>query len=270
MIGKKIRMDRIINRKTGKTVIVPMDHGMTVGPISGIINMSDAVGQVAEGGANAVVMHQGIVTSGYRGKGTDVGLIVHLSGGTSLSSEKNRKTLVCSVERAIQLGADAVSIHVNIGNGDEGRMLKDFGIVSEKCAYWGMPLMAMVYPRGDKIKDERDVKVVKHSARVGCEMGADIVKVSYTGSIETFRQVVEAVDIPVVIAGGAKMDTDRDVLVMVKEAMEAGAKGLSIGRNVFQHESSSGLVKALSSIVHEGYSVDQAIDILGLEVGNAG
>ena len=269
MIGKQIRMDRIVNRNTGKTVIVPMDHGMTVGPIHGIVNMSNSVGQVACGGANAVVMHQGIVSSGYRGEGPDIGLIIHLSGGTALSSEKNRKTLVCSVERAVQLGADAVSIHVNIGNGHEGAMLRDFGIVSEKCAYWGMPLMAMVYPRGEKIKDERDVEVVKHAARVGCEMGADIVKVSYTGSVETFRQVVEAVDVPVVIAGGAKMDTDRDVLVMVREAMEAGAKGLSIGRNVFQHKSSSDLVKAMSAIVHEGYSVDQAIDILGLEVENA-
>lgn len=266
MIGKKIRLDRIINRKTGKTVIVPMDHGMTVGPIQGIVNMSKSVGQVAEGGADAVVMHQGIVTSGYRGEGPDIGLIVHLSGGTTLSNEKNRKTLVCSVERAVQLGADAVSIHVNIGNGHEGAMLRDFGIVSEKCAYWGMPLMAMVYPRGDKIKDERDVEVVKHAARVGCEMGADIIKVSYTGSVETFRQVVEGVDVPVVIAGGTKMDTDQDILEMVKGAMEAGGKGISIGRNVFQHKDPSRLVKAMSSIVHDGFLVDQAINILGLEV----
>lgn len=261
-IGKKIRIDRIMDRNTGKTVIVPMDHGITVGPIHGIVDMSGAVDRVAQGGANAVVMHQGIVASGYRGEGQDIGLIVHLSASTSLSSDSNRKTVVCSVEKAIQLGADAVSIHVNIGNGHEGEMLKDFGRISEECGKWGMPLMAMMYPRGEGIKDQYDVECVKHAARVGYEMGADIVKVSYTGSVDSFSEVTQAVGVPVVIAGGAKMDTDREILEMVRGATEAGAAGLSIGRNVFQHDDPAKLVRAMAAIVHEGKTIEKASGIL--------
>jgi class I fructose-bisphosphate aldolase len=261
-IGKKIRMERIINRNTGKTVIVPMDHGTTVGPIAGIINMREAIGKVSEGGANAIIEHKGLVEKGHRMGGKDIGLIIHMSASTSLSPTPNAKTLVCTVEEAVKLGADGVSIHVNLGNGDEKEMLNDFGRVSREARTWGMPLLAMIYPRGEKIKDEYDVGVIKHAARVGDEMGADIVKVSYTGSAETFRQVVEGCSVPVVIAGGAKMDSDRDILEMVKGAIDAGGAGASIGRNIFQHSSPTRMVMAISAIVHQNASVDEALKIL--------
>jgi class I fructose-bisphosphate aldolase len=120
----------------------------------------------------------------------------------------------------------------------------------------------MMYPRGQKIKDEYDVEVVKHAARVGCEMGADIVKVSYTGSPESFRQVVEGCTVPVVIAGGAKMDSDRDILEMVRGSIDAGGSGVSIGRNVFQHRNPSQMVRAMAKIVFDNGSVDDALKIL--------
>jgi class I fructose-bisphosphate aldolase len=125
-----------------------------------------------------------------------------------------------------------------------------------------MPLLAMIYPRGEKIKDEYHKDVIKHAARVGDEMGADIVKVSYTGSPESFREVVDGCSIPVVIAGGEKMDSDRDILEMVKGAIEAGGAGVSIGRNVFQHANPGKMVLAISAIVHEGKSVSEALEIL--------
>ncbi len=262
IVGKKIRMERIINRNTGKTVIVPMDHGTTVGPIAGIINMKDAIGKVAEGGANAIVEHKGLVEKGHRREGKDIGLIIHLSASTSLSPFPNAKTLVCTVEEAIKLGADAISIHVNLGNGDEKEMLNDFGRVSYEARTWGIPLLAMIYPRGEKIKDEYDVGVIKHAARVGDEMGADIVKVSYTGSPETFREVVEGCSIPVVIAGGAKMDSDRDIIEMVKGSIDAGGAGVSIGRNIFQHRNPTKIVQAISAVVHGNASVEDALKIL--------
>jgi len=119
ILGKHIRMERIINRNTGKTIIVPMDHGISVGPIDGLQDMKSIIHKVAEGGANAIVEHKGLVGEGHRGKGNDVGLIIHLSGSTSLSPYPNAKTLVCSVEEAVKLGADAVSIHVNLGDAGE-------------------------------------------------------------------------------------------------------------------------------------------------------
>jgi class I fructose-bisphosphate aldolase len=261
-MGKNIRLERIINRNTRNTVIVPMDHGISVGPIRGIINMRDAVQKVAEGGANAIVEHKGLVRAGHRGKGKDIGLIIHMSASTCLSLYPNAKTLVCTVEEAIRLGADAVSIHVNLGNGYEKDMLKDFGKVSYDAKQWGMPLLAMIYPRGENIKSEFDIDVVSHAARVGDEMGADIVKVSYTGSTETFREVVAGCSIPVVIAGGPKMDSDMEILEMVKGAMDAGGSGASIGRNVFQHQNPTAMVQAISAIVHDGLDVDAALNLL--------
>lgn len=263
MIGKEIRLERIINRNTRKTVIIPMDHGVSSGPIKGLLDMKHIIGEVAKGGANAIVIHKGLVGSGHRGRGKDVGLIIHLSASTSLSPDPNAKMLVCTVEEVIRLGADAVSIHVNIGAEDEKTMLKDFGEVSKTCQRWGMPLLAMVYPRGPKIQNEYDVKVVKHAARLGAELGADIVKVSYTGSLESFKEVVEGCFVPVVIAGGPKMSTDKDILEMVKGSIEAGGAGVSIGRNVFQHDHPSLIVKAISSIVNKNITVEEALEILG-------
>lgn len=267
MIGKEIRLERILNRDTGKAVVVPMDHGVSVGPIDGLSNLREAMVQVADGGANAVVVHKGIVARGHRKSGPDMGLITHLSGSTSLSPTPHAKTLVCTVQEAIKLGADAVSIHVNIGNGHEKEMLTDFGNVALTAAEWGMPLLAMVYPRGEKIKDEYDTEVVKHAARLGAELGADVVKVSYTGSRESFRQVVEGCHVPVIIAGGPKMESDRAILEMVKGAMDAGAAGTSIGRNVFQHKNPNKIVGALCMVVHGGCSVDEAMDFLSANGG---
>ncbi|MGM0788107.1 MAG: 2-amino-3,7-dideoxy-D-threo-hept-6-ulosonate synthase [Thermodesulfobacteriota bacterium] len=263
IIGKQIRMERIMDRNTGRTIIVPLDHGVTVGPIAGVADIKSAVATVAEAGANAIVEHKGLVGAGHRRRGSDIGLIVHMSASTSLSPYPHSKTLVCSVEEAIKLGADAVSIHVNIGDNQEKEMLNDFGKVAAEARTWGMPLLAMVYPRGDKIKDEYDLSVVKHAARVGCEMGADIVKVSYTGSSESFREVVEGSTVPVVIAGGAKMDSDRDILEMVKGAVDAGGSGVSIGRNVFQHNTPGKLIQAMARILFEKGSVEDGLQVLG-------
>src|SRR3989304_1312713 len=231
MIGKAIRLERIIDRNSGKTVIIPMDHGVTVGPIEGLTDMRTTVSKMVSGGANAILMHKGLVRAGHRGAGRDVGLIIHLSAGTSLSPDPNAKELICTVEEAIKLGADAVSVHINLGAPTDKEMLRQLGYVSERCLKWQIPLVAMMYTRGPKIKDEFDVKNVKHAARVGAELGADIVKVPYTGSIDSFTEVVRACPVPVVIAGGPKMDSDEDIFKMADGALKAGAVGLSIGRN---------------------------------------
>ncbi len=259
MLGKQIRLERITRRETGKTVIVPMDHGVTVGPVAGLIDMAAAVNHVADGGADAVLGHVGLPRLGHRGYGRDVGLILHLSASTSLAPDPNHKVLVSNVERAIKDGADAVSIHVNLGAENESQMLRDFGQVAMACEEWGMPLIAMMYTRGAKIQDEHDVKVVKHAARVAAELGADIVKCDYTGSPETFREVVEGCGtVKVVIAGGARLGDDRALLEMVAGAIAAGAAGVSIGRNAFQHERPEAITRAIVGIVHEGKSVDDA------------
>jgi len=165
-----------------------------------------------------------------------IGLIIHLSASTSLGPDPNHKVLVTEVEDAIRIGADAVSIHINVGAEDEAEMLRDLGRVARTCDLWGMPLVAMMYPRGPRVKSEHGVEYVKLAARIGAELGADIVKTNYTGSPDTFKEIVKGCNVPVVIAGGPKMDTEADLLQMVYDAIGAGATGVAIGRNIFQAE----------------------------------
>jgi DhnA family fructose-bisphosphate aldolase class Ia len=134
--------------------------------------------------------------------------------------------------------------------------------VSKKCQKWGIPLLAMMYTRGKKIKNESDVDVVRHAARVAEELGADLVKVNYTGDQDSFRCVVEGCHVPVLIAGGEKAKSDIDVLKNIKNAILAGGGGVSIGRNVFQHDDPGLMIKAIRSIIHEDASVAKATAIL--------
>ncbi len=261
IIGKKIRIERIVNRQSGNTVIVPMDHGVSMGPIEGLKDMPKIINAVAEGGANAVVIHKGIVPFGHRGYGKDVGLIVHLSGSTSLSPDPNEKVLVCSVEEAIKLGADAVSVHINVGSKTEAKQFRILGEISKECMEWGMPLLAMMYPRGDGI-DQFSEKAVSLAARVGAELGADIVKTNFTGDVESFKRVTEGCPIPVVVAGGPKMGSEEEILKMVEMAMEANARGVAIGRNVFQAANPTKMTRAISMIVHENASSREALEYL--------
>ena len=112
---------------------------------------------------------------------------------------------------------------------------------------------------GERIKDPHDPDAVKHAARLGAELGADIIKTNYTGSIDTFREVTETCPAPVVIAGGPRMDTDRDVLQMIKDSIDAGGSGVSIGRNIFQHNDLAGMVKAVRAVLIDDRDVDEAL-----------
>lgn len=264
-LGKAIRLERLMNRSTGKSIIVPMDHGVSVGPIDGLLDMPRAVNEVAEGGADAVLAHKGLIRCGHRKSGRDIGLIMHLSSSTDLSPQPNAKVLTATVEDALKLGADGVSMHVNLGDPSESRMLEDLGRVAGVASDWGVPLLAMVYARGPKIRDPFAPEVVAHSARVAMELGADIVKVPYTGDMDSFSRVVESCCVPVLIAGGPKMASTRDFLQTVSDAVKAGAAGISVGRNVFQHPKPRMLVSALSGIIHAGWNVDQALSAIGEE-----
>ncbi len=263
MRGKAIRMERIMNRDTRKMLIVPMDHGVSIGPVKGLVHMGETVDKVALGGANAVIGHMGLALYGHRGSGKDIGLILHLSASTMYAPDPNKKVIVNSVQNALQMGADGVSMHVNIGAENESEMLEDLGRVAVECMEWGMPLIAMMYPRGDKVKDEHDVEAVKLVARVAAELGADIVKVPWTGSKESFEQVVEGCPVPVIIAGGSK-GSDKDALHMIKDAIDAGAAGVAMGRNSFGHDDPEKFIKAASLVMHDLREVDDAMKEAGL------
>jgi fructose-bisphosphate aldolase/2-amino-3,7-dideoxy-D-threo-hept-6-ulosonate synthase len=257
--GKKRRLKRIL-QKDNRTVMVPMDHGVSMGPLKGITNMQNIIDQLLKGGVDAVVLNKGIAK---RVNIDNAGLIMHLSAISNLTPNANNKVQVCTVQEAIRIGADAVSVHINVGAQDEDKMLEKLGRVADECDIYGMPLLAMMYPRGPKIKSEHAVDVVAHAARLGAELGADIIKTNYTGDTESFKTVVEGCPVPVIIAGGPKCKTKQEILQTAYESIKAGGAGFSIGRNVFQHENPTLMVKALSAIVHKDVSVEQALKILG-------
>ncbi len=256
-------MERIIDRKDGRSIIAPMDHGITVGPIPGLSDMAAAVDSVVNGGANAILLHKGMVRTAHRGYGKDTGLIIHLSGSSNLAPDPNAKRLVTTVEETVRMGADAVSVHVNIGAETETDMMQDLGMVAESADEWGMPLLAMMYPRGHDVKDPYDAEVVKIAARIGVELGADIIKTNYTGDIDSFKEVVEGCcGVPVVIAGGAKAKKIEDVLQMVADSLEAGGAGVAMGRNFFQAKDPAKMVGAVNAIVHGKKGVAEALKFL--------
>jgi fructose-bisphosphate aldolase / 2-amino-3,7-dideoxy-D-threo-hept-6-ulosonate synthase len=257
--GKTRRLRRIM-QPDNHTLIVPMDHGVTVGPIPGITNMQQITNQLIKGKADAILVHKGIAKRIDVG---NVGLIVMLSGISNISPNMNGKVQVCSVQEAIRIGADAVSVHVNVGAQDEDKMLQNLGKVSDECDIYGIPLLAMMYPRGPKIQNEHAADMIAHAARIGAELGADIIKTNYTGNMDTFKAVVESCPVPIVIAGGPKCKSMEEVLHTTIDAMKAGASGLSIGRNVFQCENPTQITKTLSSIVHQNATIEQALKILG-------
>ena len=261
-VGAFRRFNRIIDPTTGRAIIVPMDHGVSDGTPLGLRDMAKAVSDMSEGGADAVLLHKGLIHKARYEDHLHMGFIMHISASTSLSSRPNKKMLVGDVEEAVRLGADAVSIHINLGDEYESMMMADAGRVAKECSLWGMPLLMMVYARGHDV-DSFSPKNIAHCARVGAELGADIVKVPYTGDVESFADVVADCGVPVLIAGGPKLDSTRKLFEMVHGSLEAGGAGLSVGRNVFEHHDRVRLVKALRAMVHHDASVEDAMAMMG-------
>jgi predicted phospho-2-dehydro-3-deoxyheptonate aldolase len=257
--GKTRRLRRIV-RNDSKTFIIAMDHGVSIGPIQGLENMQQTVTNVVNGGADAVLVHKGIAKQIQI---NDTGLIIHVSASTKLGSKPNLKVGVCTLEEAIRLGADAVSAHINIGAEEEEKMLEFLGTLSQQADSFGIPLLAMMYPRGPNIRNENELDVVSHAARIGAELGADMVKTVYTGDLESFRKVVRSCPVPIVVAGGPRMNTDLEVLQLAESSVKAGAAGLSFGRNVFQHKNPEKMSRDLTMIVHEAATAQSAIKVLG-------
>ena len=259
MNGKQKRLNSIL--ENNKAIIVPMDHGLSDGPVKGLINISRTIDEVALGGASSVIIHKGIIKS--LDHTPKMGIIMHASAGTSVQVDTNTKVLVGSVAEAVKLGADGFSLHINVGGADkEPDMIQKLGKIAEECDTWQIPLLAMMYPRGKNIAKPIPVEKVALSARVGAELGADIVKTIYTGDIDSFTKVVEGCPVPVVVAGGPQLDNVRDLLQMVADVMEAGAIGTMIGRNIFQHPQPRIITKAINGIICRNWSVEKALEVM--------
>jgi fructose-bisphosphate aldolase / 2-amino-3,7-dideoxy-D-threo-hept-6-ulosonate synthase len=259
VLGKDVRLNRIL--KNGKMLCIPMDHGISSGPLDGIKDITRFIYDTEKSGLSCILLNKGIIK--ILPRPINIGLIAHMSASTSLGPDPNKKVLLGSVKEAIRLGADAVSLHINIGSQEEPMMLYSLGLIADECNKWSMPLIAMMYPRGENIKNPHDPSIISHAARIGAEAGADIVKTVYTGDTDTFKDVVKSCPVPIVIAGGPKSNTNKDILELCHGAIQAGSIGITFGRNIFTHSNPKKLIKALYEIIIENKKYEEVLENLG-------
>lgn len=252
--GVQARLDRI--GTNGKILNVPMDHGITMGATDGLRDIEDTIDAVTSAGADSVLTQKGIAERVHPNK-NGKGYIIHLNASTTVGPDANDKRLTGTVKEAVRAGADAVSLHLNVGSNHEPRQIEQLAEVTRTAGDFGMPVLAMTYARGPNV-DESDPERLAHAVRLGEEAGADVVKTAYSGDEESYREVVAATGLPVVMAGGSPQ-SDEAMLRNVRGAMNAGAAGVSMGRSVFQHRDSRAMTAAVSAVVHDDADVETAL-----------
>ncbi len=257
--GTEARLERI--GTDGRYVVVPMDHGITMGAVEGLVDIEGTIDAVTRGGADAVLTQKGIAPRVHPNK-NGKGYVVHLNASTTIGPDENDKRLTGTVEEAIRAGADAVSFHINVGSDHEPDQLSQLADLTETAARFGIPVLAMAYARGPGVEGD-DPEALAHAVRLAEELGADLVKTGYSGDGDSFTRVVEATAKPVVIAGGSR-GTDRETVEMVRGAMDAGAAGVSMGRSVFQHEDPEAIARAVAGVVHDDRTAEEALQSAGL------
>ena len=265
-MGKSVRFKRLM--PDGKAVVFAFDHGVEHGPRDFPPEHVDPrviIRKVVNSGVNAIMMLPGMARLTYDVWCGKTALIVKVTSKTNLrpEDEKLLQSVFGYVEDAIALGADAIAATVYWGSPFEDAMLDRWFAVRNAADTYGLPCLQLAYPRGPTIKNMYDVEIVRYGARAAAESGADLIKTYYTGSRGTFAEVVKAASgVPVLMSGGPKVEKTIDFLRVVKSVMDAGAKGVVVGRNIFQHKNPEGIVKAIMSIVHEGKDPEDAIKLV--------
>ncbi len=247
--GQRVRMRRLQRHEQGRMLVVPLDHSVTDGPVTGGRRVNQLVGQVAAGGADAVVLHKGALQYVDPAWFDAMALIVHLSASTIHAPDPDEKYLVGTAEEAVALGADAISVHVNVGSLTEASQVADLGRVAAACGRLNVPLMAMVYPRGPHVTNPRDPELIAHAAILAADLGADVVKTVHPGTEEAMARVTESCPVPVIVAGGPSKDPAL-LESYVLAALRGGAAGVACGRGVFESSDPGAVVRDLSRIIH--------------------
>jgi len=268
-LGKGIRMARLFNAKSGRIVLVTADHGICINPMKEIENPKEVVRKIAQGGADAVLLTPGIARIVKEELVGKISLMLRIDGtATSIGPDLTNDRLIYSVEGALAMGADAVATFGVIGVPREAELSQKIGQVNEVCERWGIPMMVEMIPQEmleHQFKDRaerkwpKDPEIVKYSARVAAELGADIVKGYYTGDPESFEGVIRYCPVPYVVLGGPSSEDPKVFLKFIREAMDCGAKGVSVGRNVWAHKDPVAITRAICRIVHDDVSVEEAL-----------
>ena len=264
LVKKSLRVTRLF-RDNDRSLAVAMDHPRAYNTITALKDANAVIRTVIGAGADAILVPPGTAAraAGALGK-----------GGMWLSVESTLQTVSASVETALRLGADGIKIEVYPWTDRDkypdysseesiwyGNLL-NANCMAAECQKWGIPLIGEVVPGGWRTSEMRTPEKIAAASRVVSEFGVDYVKTFYTGDKESFREVVDNCQVPVLVLGGAKVDSDRDVLAMVRDAMDAGASGIMMGRNIWDHDNVAGMTAALAAIIHEDASVDDAYKLV--------
>jgi len=238
-----------------------MDHALTDGPTMGLEDPGKTIEKVVAGGADAILTTYG-VSRRFARQLARVGLIMRADGGgTKLGKNDGPGSLFFGIEDALRLGADAVAVSGFPGSPKEVESLENIATIASEAHAWGLGFMAEMVPGGfDSASEHRTLENIALAARLGMELGADFIKTPY---VQGFEQVVNTCYGPVVILGGAKRGKERDMLADIKAAVQAGASGVAIGRNIWQAENPQAMTAAVAAILHEDASLDDALQILG-------
>ena len=254
--GKGRRYRRLMGANN-RTVIVATDDGLISGPTGSLSRMGEILTSV--GNADGILMYQGHLKQSWQQLGQRVA-VVNLTA--SIRGELHTEKIMCgTVKGAVRSGADWVAAQVNVGSRYENRMLENLARIVEEADDLGIPVLGIMYPRGEAKEGDENynnekrqansqyVKRVAHAARIGAELGVDLVKTQYTGTGEGFRRVVDATGgVGVVVAGGPLMEKE-EVIEDVREVMRHGGVGVSIGRNVFMQTNPEEMITKLREIV---------------------
>jgi class I fructose-bisphosphate aldolase len=246
---KQDRMSPFLTNE--RSMLLAYDQGLEHGPSADFNDKNVDPAYIMEiastGGFNGVVFQKGVAERFYEGK---VPLIIKLNGKTSLSKGEPISRQVCSVEEAVSLGAKGVGYTIYLGSGLESEMLAEFGKIQEEAHQRGLPAIAWIYPRGAAVQNDTSKEIVSYAARAGLELGADAVKIKYTGDSATFSWAVRAAaGVRVFMSGGPKAPTDGDFLRQVEGVINAGATGVAVGRNVWQNEDPLAMAEKLKSVI---------------------
>jgi len=246
------------NPASGRILTVAIDHAPSYGVLAGIENIGQVVDRVAQAGPDAMVLMKGVAERCFAPYAGRVALLLKCS--TLSPYHPERDVWVSEVEDALRLGADAIAMALTVGSADQSLLLSNLAALVSEAENVGLPVIVHSYPCGELVPpDERySMQRVGYAARLVMELGVDIIKTFYTGSAETFARVVEmAAPALVVAAGGPRLETD----------VEAGAAGITFGRNIWQSSNMEALIRALQFIIHQDGTLDEATSMLALSKG---
>ena len=248
MTNKQIRLNRIF-KQDGRTVIAAMDHGIAgITPLAHLEFPRKLLPELIQNGADAIITTPGIVRQ-CPDLFAGAGLILRIDGGpSSLSGDWGKMEIIRSVEDALKLGADAVIMMGITGTPDEAHSLAMMGQMAARCDEWGIPLVAEMLPGGFTAKEVTFDQLII-SARLGAELGADIVKMRYQGPAESYQAVVSACYVPLVVLGGSRQSPE-ELVQEIKQSRLAGVCGVAVGRNIWQAEQPGQILSKLVQAVH--------------------